>query len=412
MLSGSGSVSVQSIFYTESVASRNSIKIVNTQISQNMPKSEPSLSAFRERIDEIDEQILDLLRERGDVVKDVLLTKIQKKLPIYVAGREANKIQSFREMAIKRDMDPNWAEDFLRMIMSSSRASQSASEFPSATATSKTILILGGGGGMGVQYSNLFSASGHNVRILDKNDWARAEELFRDIDLVVVSVPINITVDVIRKAVQFMPKSAIIADFTSNKKEALQAMLDLHEGPVVGLHPMHGPDVQNLSKQLMICSHGRDEDAYTWLLNQFQLWGMRILFVEPERHDRVMHMVQGLRHFVALLHGSFMKEFDLKPEEILHFSSPIYRAELMMTGRIFAQDAELYADIVFANEERRKILLQFMDHHSRLADMVRKGDKKAFINEFEDITGFFGEFAETALEESSYLINRLADRFA
>jgi len=377
-----------------------------------MPKSEQSLSVFRERIDEIDEQILDLLRERSEVVKGVLLTKIEKKLPIYVAGREANKIQSFREMAIKRDMDPDWAEDFLRMIMSSSRASQSASEFPSATASSKTVLIIGGGGGMGVQYSNLFSASGHQVRILDKNDWHRAEDLFRAVDLVIVSVPINLTQAVIRKAAPYMPDYAVLADFTSNKKDALRAMVDAHPGPVVGLHPMHGRDLQNLSKQLMIYSHGRDEDACTWVLNQFQLWGMRLLQVDPDRHDRVMHMVQGLRHFVALLHGSFMKDFDLKPEEILHFSSPIYRAELMMTGRIFAQDAELYADIVFANEERRQLLLQFMDHHSRLADMVRKGDKKAFVEEFENITGFFGEFAETALEESSYLINRLADRFA
>ena len=25
-------------------------------------------------------------------------------------------------------------------------------------------------------------------------------------------------------------------------------MVDAHPGPVVGLHPMHGPDLQNLSK--------------------------------------------------------------------------------------------------------------------------------------------------------------------
>lgn len=377
-----------------------------------MPKSEPSLSVFRERIDEVDEQILDLLRERSDVVKGVLLTKIQKKLPIYVAGREDNKIQSFREMAIKREMDPDWAEDFLRMIMSSSRASQSTSEFPSATTQAKTILMIGGGGGMGIQYSNLFSASGHNVRILDKNDWDKAEKLFSDVDLVIITVPINATVAVVRQAAKYLPQKAILADFTSNKKDALAAMLESHTGPVLGLHPMHGPDVQNLSKQLMIYSHGRDEDNYTWVLNQFQLWGMRLLVADPERHDRIMHMVQGLRHYVALLHGSFMKEFDLKPEEILHFSSPIYRAELMMTGRIFAQDAELYADIVFANEERQKLLIQFLGHHERLAKMVQNADKKAFIKEFEDISEFFGEFGETALEESSYLINRLADRFA
>jgi len=377
-----------------------------------MPKSDPSLSAHRARIDYIDEQILELLRERGEIVKDVLFTKIQQKLPIYVEGREQVKIQSFREMAVRRGLDPGWAEDFLRMIMSSSRASQSASEFPRATTSPRKILILGGSGGMGSQYATLFKASGHEVRTLDKKDWPHAESLFHEIDVVIVSVPINITVDVIQKSAKYLRESTILADFTSNKTDALEAMKAAHIGPVVGLHPMHGPDVQNLSKQLMMVCHGHHEDQYTWLINQFQLWGMRVLVVDHTRHDRVMHMVQGLRHFVALLHGSFMKEFNLKPEEILHFSSPIYRAELMMTGRIFAQDAELYADIVFANRERRDLLLKFMKHHERLAEIVQKGDKKAFIEEFESITRFFGDFAETALDESSYLINRLADRFS
>ena len=54
---------------------------------------------------------------------------------------------------------------------------------------------------------------------------------------------------------------------------------------------------------------------------------------------------------------------------MLDYSSPIYRAELMMTGRIFAQSAELYADIVFSNEERRELLLKFFEHHAMLADM-------------------------------------------
>jgi Chorismate mutase len=106
---------------------------VKNKENKNMSKSNQSLNEYRVRIDSIDEQILDLLKERAEIVKGVLMTKIQNKLPIYVAGREDQKIQSFREMAIKRNMDPEWAEDFLRMIMSSSRASQSASEFPCAT---------------------------------------------------------------------------------------------------------------------------------------------------------------------------------------------------------------------------------------------------------------------------------------
>jgi chorismate mutase/prephenate dehydrogenase len=84
----------------------------------------------------------------------------------------------------------------------------------------------------------------------------------------------------------------------------------------------------------------------------------------------------------------------------------------MMTGRIFAQSAELYADIVFANEERRSLLLKFIEHNQKLAEMVRDDDKEGFIKEFEAVTDFFGAFASQALQESEYLINRLADRFA
>ena len=113
---------------------------------------------------------------------------------------------------------------------------------------------------------------------------------------------------------------------------------------------MHGPDVANLSKQLMIICPGRRPEEAAWLLDQFRLWGLRVTELDPDRHDQVMHLVQGLRHFVALLHGSFMRSSGLTPGDILDLSSPIYRAELMMTGRIFAQNAELYADIVFSDD--------------------------------------------------------------
>lgn len=371
-----------------------------------------SLNNHRVRIDEIDTQILELLRERNDVVKEVRDTKIQNKLPIFVADRETEKVDAFRKKAIGFDLDPEWAEDFLRMIMSASRASQSDAEFPRSTAVPKTFLIVGGRGGMGKLYARIARSSGHHVRILDKEDWSKVGTLTNKVDVAVITVPINITRQVIEKISPFLDESTILADFTSNKAQILDCMMASHKGSVVGLHPMHGPDVNNLSKQLMMVCPGRNPEKYGWLIEQFDLWGLRVKQVDPEGHDHAMNLIQGLRHFVALLHGSFMKQFDLKPGEITDFSSPIYRAELMMTGRIFAQDAELYADIVFANFERRTLLIEFFEHHERLVELVKKGDRQGFIDEFNAISKFFGDFADQALEESSYLINRLADRFA
>ncbi len=376
-----------------------------------MSQKQSSLNSLRERIDDIDNEILRLLRERNETTKDIIETKIQHKLPVFVANREDDKISDFRSKAKQWGLDPEWAEDFLRMIMSSSRACQSGNTFPQAPSGTKNILMVGGRGGMGTMYTQLAESSGHRVSILDRDDWDRVEELTKDVDLVIITVPINVTVETIERIGPFLDRRTILADFTSNKAHILDAMMHFHKGPVVSLHPMHGPDVSNVSRQLMMVCHGREKEAYQWLIDQFQLWGLRIKLVDPEQHDRAMHLIQGLRHFVALLHGSFMREFDLKPEEMADFSSPIYRAELMMTGRIFAQDAELYADIVFSNFERRTLLIEFLEHHQKLAELVKNNDREGFIREFNRITEFFGNFADQALEESSYMIHRLADRF-
>lgn len=377
-----------------------------------MSPKEQQLTPQRERIDEIDQQILDLLSERKEIVHEVIEKKVQNQLPIFVPKREDEKTKAFRKMAEEHGLDADWAEDFLRMIMAASRASQSTSQFPSATKEPKHILIVGAKGGMGSLYARIAEQTGHKVHKIDKHNWHELEEIAPKLDLAIISVPINATVDVIKRLAPKLHKETILADFTSNKAVPIEAMKEAHPGPVLGLHPMHGPDVHNLSKQLMVYCPVRDKDKTSWVAEQCRLWGMRVIEADAEKHDHVMHMVQGLRHFVALLHGSFMKTYDLKPKDILDYSSPIYRAEIMMTGRIFAQSAELYADIVFANEERRELLLKFIEHNDRLAEMVKNDDKQGFIKEFEAVTDFFGSFATQALQESGYLINRLADRFA
>lgn len=377
-----------------------------------MTSKEKKLGPQRNRIDEIDSKLLKLLAERRKIVHEVIDKKIENQLPIFAPKREDEKTEKFRAMATENDIDPDWAEDFLRMIMASSRASQSSKEFPSATEEPKHILIVGARGGMGRLYARIIEQTGHHIYKIDKHNWHELEEIAPTLDLAIVAVPINVTVDVIHRIAPRLKSKTILADFTSNKAEPIEAMKESHDGPILGLHPMHGPDVDNLSKQLMIICPVREAEASQWVVEQFKLWGMRVAEADAEKHDHVMHMVQGLRHFVALTHGSFMKTYDLKPQDILDYSSPIYRAELMMTGRIFAQSAELYADIVFANEERRELLLNFIKHNDKLAQMVKNNDKEGFIKEFESVTDFFGKFASQALKESGYLINRLADRFA
>jgi chorismate mutase/prephenate dehydrogenase len=377
-----------------------------------MPSEMQPLAAPREVIDAIDRQILDLLQQRNRVVGDVIATKIRQSLPIFDAAREAAKIADFRRQAEQHGLDAEWAEDFLRMIMSSSRDRQSHGEFPRAGTRSRVVLLVGGAGGMGSLYRRFLERSGHQVRVLDRDDWPRVDELALGIDLAIVAVPIDATAAVIRRLAPHLPADAALADFTSNKNGLLELMLQTHAGPVVGLHPMHGPDAPNLSKQLMLVCPGRDPERCEWLIEQCRLWGMRTRTIAAGQHDRVMHLIQGLRHFTTFLHGSFLRRSNLHPDAILDFSSPVYRMELMMTARLFAQDPHLYADIVLADDERRALLLDFLEHHRKLARMIADNDRDGLIAEFRSISGFFADFAERARRESGYLIYRLSERFS
>lgn len=370
------------------------------------------LKDLRAEIDRIDAEILELLRRRNEAAAEVLRTKLETGLPIYVPEREEQKVAAFRRAAGEAGLDEAWAEDFLRMMMSASRARQSREEFPRSTPEPRTVLIVGGAGRMGALYAGLFRSSGHLVRILEKGDWDRADTLAAGADVAMVAVPIRRTVAVIGKLGPLLDPGALLCDMTSLKTGPVAAMLEAHSGPVLGLHPMHGADVGNLSKQLVVACPGREPEAGRWLLEQFRLWGMRTVTMDADRHDRIMDIVQGIRHFEALLHGSFLASGDLAPADILELSSPIYRAELMMTGRIFAQDPELYADIVFASERRRRRLLEYLEHHESLAALVRADDKDGFMREFLRVRDYFGAFARQALAESGYLIHRLADRFS
>ena len=145
----------------------------------------------------------------------------------------------------------------------------------------------------------------------------------------------------------------------------------------------------------------------------------------PERSDDLLDLIRGRREEVITpqdsVHGLAHKL--LGPGRHCHGPGVCAAGDDHWTvGRvdddgvlrngIFAQNAELYADIVFSDEDRRGVLLDFFDHHGRLAELVREGDKDGFIQEFTAIGAFFGDFAQQAMEESGYLIHRLADRFA
>lgn len=370
-----------------------------------------ALDAFRRDIDTIDEEIVSLLARRKAVVEEVVAFKKNHDLPVYHPAREEDLISRKRDQGVKAGLDPDYLEALFRTIIRRSRVEQAGTMAKKGVFPGAVILIAGGRGGMGAYFHHWFLEAGYQVRILDKDDWPNVRELCSGIDLAFVCVPIETTSTVIEQLSPHLPGKAVLSDITSVKAGPVEAMMKHHSGPVIGLHPLFGPSTSTLDKQIVVAVSGRDSAACQWVTDQFAAWGSVIVRSGAREHDEIMDIVQSLRHFATFTFGQFLQRRNINLQRTLEFSSPIYRLELGMVGRLFAQDPSLYSEIIFASRERRELLKSYIRSLESNLDMLEQGDKARFSEEFQNIAGWFGSFSEQAMRESTFLIDKLIERF-
>ncbi len=366
------------------------------------------LTVLRDRIDEVDKALLTLLAQRLELVAEVGEVKSRYGLPIYAPDREAAMLASRRKEAETLGVPADLIEDILRRVMRESYSSENDKGFKKLCPELRPIVIVGGNGQMGRLFRKLFELSGYQVRILEQQDWPQAESLLSDAGMVIVSVPIHITTQIIERLPK-LPEDCILVDFASVKNKPLQAMLAAHNGPVVGLHPMFGPDVNSLAKQVVVYCDGRQPEAYQWLLEQFQVWGARLHRTSAVEHDQNMSFIQALRHFTTFSYGLHLAEENVQIEQLLALSSPIYRLELAMIGRLFAQDPQLYADIIMSSENNLALIKRYYQRFGEAIALLEKDDKAAFIDSFKKVEHWFGDYAPRFMSESGSLLRQAND---
>lgn len=274
------------------------------------------------------------------------------------------------------------------IVISCTAALATRSSSPSK-AQPRRVTVIGGGGKMGNFFAGRLAAAGHHVSILESNDWEKAERLLGGADLVLVCVPIECTLEAIRKAAKYLSPTTALADITSIKTPIVKAMLEYHSGPVIGLHPMFGPGIESFLSQKVVVCPGRQDEQFQWLLELIESEGGKLVVSTPEEHDQMMVMIQAIRHFATLSLGVFLSEEKIDINRSLDFSSPLYRQQLGIVSRLFAQSAPLIVDIMLATQERREAIAKLANIYNRLAQLVMHKERSRLILEFKAASSFF-----------------------
>lgn len=75
------------------------------------------LSKDRQRIDEIDEQIVSLLEERYDCVSNIARIKKENNIPVFDTTREEAVLEKIRQMVSNDDYSESIVETFNQIMM-------------------------------------------------------------------------------------------------------------------------------------------------------------------------------------------------------------------------------------------------------------------------------------------------------
>jgi prephenate dehydrogenase len=270
--------------------------------------------------------------------------------------------------------------------------------------------IIGGTGQMGQWFKKFFEANNCEVLIAGRSTRLTHEECAKQSDIVIVSVPINVTIETIKKIGPFVRKDALLMDLTSIKEAPVKAMKKYSKAEVLGAHPVFGPGILSLKDQTMILCPARGKKWFAWLKKLLANNGAKIKITKPRHHDQMMAVIQGVIHFSSITISHTLKELGIGVEESKEFSSPIYKLRLDMVGRILNQDPNLYADIEISNTRAKKAIKTYLNTQKKLLKIINKKDNAAFIKYFKEAADYMGSFKKEAEEYSNYVIEKLIER--
>jgi prephenate dehydrogenase len=270
--------------------------------------------------------------------------------------------------------------------------------------------IIGGTGRMGRFFGTVLERHGFEVRVSGRSTELTNQKLAEESDLVMVSVPIRSTVGVIEEIAPLLYGDQLLCDLTSLKAGPVEAML-ASKAQVLGMHPLFGPTVSSLRNQTVILTPARCGTLFcSRVPGILREEGANLVIMDPDAHDRLMAVIQGLTHFGNLVMAEAIRRTGTDLAGALEATSPVYRIQMGLIGRLLSQDASLYGDMLQLNPHVPGVLGSFEAAATDLRARVEGGELSSFVDFFERVADLYRPYRDQAAGETDALIEFMAGR--
>ncbi|MCP4749590.1 MAG: prephenate dehydrogenase/arogenate dehydrogenase family protein [Proteobacteria bacterium] len=272
----------------------------------------------------------------------------------------------------------------------------------------KKIGIIGGTGQMGQMFERYFKAHGKEVLISDEYSKPKEKKLVTQSDVIIVSVPIHESVNVIRRIKPWLRRDQLLSDFCSVKSKIIPVMAEC-EASIISCHPMFGP-MPEIAKQNIILLPVRADKFLSKYKRMYQELDLNVVVMDDwKKHDESMSFIQGLMHFFHIVFTQTLKSKHVDLSTLLSICSPVYQANFAFTCRILQRDPGLYTHILMDNPENINVLKNFIQQAQESLKLIQKKDESAFKERFIENREYLGEFGKIFSSQSDFLVEKMKE---
>jgi chorismate mutase/prephenate dehydrogenase len=355
--------------------------------------NKPSLTAaelleLRQRLDVIDNRIVELIAERQAVVTTIAEHKLRTGLPLRHYEREREVIERGVERAEALGLEGAVARDILQTLIHHSLSNQETHKLVSSDhGQGRRALVIGGLGRMGVWMSRYLDMVGYRVDVADRvtadtpfrqvDDW---QTVVHDYDLIVVAAPLRPSNDILLRLAELKPECLVfdIGSLKSPMRDGLDAMLQ-NGCRICSVHPMFGPNDIGLSGRHILFVDVGDAEALAVAHALFAHTAADCVELSLEEHDEVMAWVLGLSHLVNIAFAGTLAQSGEAVPLLKQISSSTFNAQLNVATRVVSENPHLYYEIQQGNDNTAEVSRRFRKVLDELVNAVADQDEAVFI---------------------------------
>lgn len=345
-----------------------------------MPDAEspPSLAALRDRIRELDRELVRLAAERVRTAREIGRRKREEGLSTVDYAQERRVLEAARSRALREGLDAGVAQDLVaRLIRASVGVQEEDSLRHSGHGEGRSAVVVGGAGRMGRWTGRFLSAQGWTVSVLDPRatpvENREAEAALFNAELVVLATPPGSIASLYREWADEPPRGVLV-DLASIKTPLVEPIRRLQAAGarVASIHPMFGPSILLLrDAEVVVCDTG-DREATELAAGLFAPTTARVVPLPLEEHDRVMADLLSLAHATAIAFAVAL------PEAEHPVRSTTFQALESLATAVVRENPDVYYEIQADNPHSLEALERLRLAVERVREAVTSRSPESF----------------------------------